>query len=616
MKLHATLAAAILSLLCAGSAMAQVGRIQHVEPQNWWVGFKNPTLQLMIHAQDIAKTQVSVDYPGVSIERITLVQNPNYVFLDLNISANTNPGIVPIKFMLKNKVVSTVQYELKARANGSAERIGFNCEDAIMLVMPDRFANGDPSNDNVSAMLEKADRSAPYGRHGGDFAGISQHLDYFTDLGMTALWLNPVQENNMEKSSYHGYAITDYSNVDARFGSNADFKALIKRCHEKELKVIMDMVFNHCGSNHWWMHDLPCSSWINQSQDNHEISNFRLSTQGDPHVAEVDLNRATKAWFDHTMPDMNLANPLVCNYFIQNSMWWIEEFGIDGIRQDTYPYPDKYAMAEWNKRINLEYPNFNMVGETWISSTAKVSYWQKDARNADGYNSELKTIMDFPLRDAICAAFNENVGWDTGMQRLYDVLADDYHYANTENLLVFAENHDCGRFLHCMQGNVDRQKMATAFLAAVRGIPQLYIGSEVLMDGDGGQHSEIRKDFPGGWAGDEQNFFTARPERENDMYEYTARLFKFRKTSEALCHGSLLHYLPQNNLYVLFRQTANENIMLILNASNEERTIDTKHYAQGLRGATKGHDVISDKNITTENLSVPAMSAALIKLNQ
>lgn len=615
MKLRITIIAALLAML-GSPAIAQTGRILHVEPQNWWVGFENPSLQLMIHAQDIAKTTVSVDYPGVSLESVTLVQNPNYVFLNLNISRAANPGIVPIKFMLKNKVVSTVQYELKARANGSAERVGFNSEDAVMLVMPDRFANGDPSNDNVSSMLEKADRNAPYGRHGGDFAGVSQHLDYFTDLGMTAIWLNPIQENNMPQSSYHGYAITDYSNVDARFGTNADFKALVGKCHDKGLKVIMDMVFNHCGSNHWWMHDIPCDTWINQSQANHEISNFRLSTQGDPHVAQVDLDRATRAWFDHSMPDMNLANPLVRDYFIQNSMWWIEEFGIDGIRQDTYPYPDKYAMAEWNKRINLEYPNFNMVGETWISSTAKVSYWQKDALNADGYNSELKTIMDFPLRDAICAAFNENVGWDTGLQRLYDVLADDYQYANTDNLLVFAENHDCGRFLHTMRGDVRKQKMATAFLAAVRGIPQLYIGSEVLMDGDGGQHSEIRKDFPGGWTGDTQNFFTARPEREDDMYQYTARLFKFRKTSQAIQHGTLLHYLPQNNLYILFRQTEKENVMLILNATDEVRTLDANHYSQGLRGATSGRDIISSQDVKVENLLVPAMSAMLIMLDK
>lgn len=615
MKQHLTLIFASLCLLCQAS-FAQVGPIQNVEPQNWWVDFQNPSLQIMIHAKDIAKASVSIDYPGVSLEQVVLVQNPNYVFLDLNISTNTAPGIVPIKFLLKNKVVATVQYELKARVNGSAERKGFSSEDVIMLVMPDRFANGDPSNDDVPSMLEKADRNAPYGRHGGDFAGISQHLDYFIDLGMTALWLNPVQENNMPQSSYHGYAITDYSNVDARFGSNADFKALIKKCHDHGLKVIMDMVFNHCGSNHWWMHDLPCSSWVNQSQANHEISNFRLSTQGDPHVAQVDLDRATRAWFDHSMPDMNLSNPLVCNYFIQNSMWWIEEFGIDGIRQDTYPYPDKFAMTKWNQRINAEYPDFNMVGETWISSTAKVSYWQKDARNTDGYNSELKTIMDFPLHDAICAAFNENVGWDTGLQRLYDVLADDYQYANTENLLVFAENHDCGRFLHTMNGDVRKQKMATAFLAAVRGIPQLYIGSEVLMDGDGAQHSEIRKDFPGGWTGDKQNFFTARPEREDDMYQYTARLFKFRQTSEALCHGSLLHYLPQNNMYVLFRQTDKENVMLILNATDELRTLDTNYYAQGLRSATKGHDIITNQDITVEKLTIPAMSAMLIKLNK
>ncbi|MCF0191154.1 MAG: glycoside hydrolase family 13 protein [Marinilabiliaceae bacterium] len=601
-------------LLCAISAYAQTSRIEHIEPNNWWVGMKNNNLQVMIHGKEIANNRVSIEYDGVSLNKTITVDNPNYLFLDLTIAPDAKAGLVPIKLTGNNKKVTTIQYELKSRASGSSERKGFTSEDAMYLIMPDRFANGDPTNDDIQGMLEKSNRNEPYGRHGGDLKGISQHLVYITGLGMTAIWLNPIQENNMPKSSYHGYAITDYSKIDARFGTNDDFKEFVAQCHANGLKVVMDMVFNHCGSNHWWMKDLPCRDWVNMSQDNHTISNYRLSTVSDPHAADVDRDLATRAWFDHTMPDMNLSNPLVRDYFIQNSIWWIENFGIDGIRQDTYPYPDKYAMAEWNRRVTEEYPLFNIVGETWISSTAKVAYWQRDVNNKDGYNSHLAVTMDFPLRDALCSALNEESGWSTGLQRIYDVLAEDYLYADPLNVLVFGENHDCGRLLHTVGGDIDKLKMATIFLATTRGIPQLYVGTEALMTGDGSRHCDIRTDFPGGWQGDSISYFTDMPSAQQDMYDFTAQIFKFRKSSEALQKGTLTHYVPQNDVYVYFREYGKERIMILMNNTSDSQTIDCQRFEQNLKGTRQGIDVMSNQHVNLENLSIKGRSALVIKL--
>jgi len=589
-----------------------------LEPSSWWIGFKNPVVQLMAYSEDIGLLRPEINYPGLTIKQIIGVENPNYLFIDVLIDEKAEPGMVEILFKDGNKVRKTMSLQLNKRKKGSAQRQGFNSSDAIYLLMPDRFANGDPTNDDVEGMLEKADRKAPYGRHGGDLKGIMNHLDYIADMGFTAIWINPVLENDMPESSYHGYATTDYYKVDPRYGTNEDYKKLVEMANSKGLKVIKDMIFNHCGSNHWWMNDLPSDNWINY--DGFVRSNYRLSTISDPNASMADLKLATEGWFDRSMPDLNLRNELLLNYLIQNSIWWIEYAGLQGIRQDTYPYPDKYGMAEWNKRINLEYPNFNIVGETWIGEPSKLCYWQKDFPNSDGFNSHLKTIMDFPLMDAMHIAFNEKGGgWSDGLIRLYNVLASDHLYPDINNMLVFPENHDVGRIYTILEEDLRKMKMITAFFATIRGIPQWYYGSEILMTGNGYDgHAHIRHDFPGGWPGDEINAFTSegRTDEQNEMVDYLSKILNFRKNSKAIHHGKTLHFVPENNVYVYFRYLDDEAVMVILNNSdNEARTISGKRFDEILSKYSRGIDVLTGENLSTlDSFKTDAKSAKIIEL--
>lgn len=612
-------AAAMLAISGPAAAQADGKIIRHLEPSNWWVGMQCPGLQLMVHGRDIGKTEVSISYHGVEVRSVERVENPNYLFVNLRLADTVEPGSFDIVFSYNKRVVTRARYELKPRAQGSAQRAGFGPDDAIYLIMPDRFANGNTANDTLPTMLEGVHRDAPYGRHGGDLAGVEQHLDYIRQLGMTAIWLNPVQENNMPQSSYHGYAITDYYAVDARLGTLDEYKRLVDQCHAKGLKMIMDMVFNHCGTNHWWMKDLPMTDWLN-SLDTYGRSSFRLSTVADPHVSKFDFYKTTRGWFDTSMADMNMANPYVQNYLIQNSIWWIETVGLDGIRQDTYPYPDKHGMARWQARLAQEYPNFNTVGEVWISQASKLCYWQKDFPASDGFNSNLPSLMDFPLQDAISRAFTEESGWSTGIMRLYDALADDYLYPNPDNMVVFGENHDVGRLLNLVGGKVENLKLATAFLATVRGIPQLYTGTEVLMAGNGFDgHCFIREDFAGGWPGDAADAFTAagRTPEQNDMFDFTARLFNFRLHSEALRRGRLIHFLPVNDVYVYFRIAPEQTVMVILNNGTSRQTLNTADYAEVLAGFTSGTDVVSGHAIDSLSyLGIDGKTAMVIDLKR
>lgn len=609
----------VCHLLMGHHAMAQKNKIElnRVEPMNWWVDMVNPELQLLVHGKSISATDVRISYPGVALKQVVKVENPNYLFLNLHIAPGTKPGAFNIEFVKDKKVLASYRYELKARHANSQMRQGFNASDAIYLIMPDRFANGDVSNDDMPGMLEKHDRQAPYGRHGGDLAGIAKHVDFIRDLGMTAIWLNPVQENNMPASSYHGYAITDYYKVDARFGTNEDFKSLVDKCHANGIKMIMDMVFNHCGTSHWWMADLPMADWINQWPE-FTRSNYRLSTISDPYVSKRDHALAAEGWFDNTMADLNLRNPFMLNYLIQNSIWWIEYVGLDGIRQDTYPYPDKHGMAVWAKRVAEEYPNFNIVGEAWIGQASKLCYWQKDFPNRDGFNSYLPSLMDFPLQEAMAKAFNEKAGWDSGLMRLYDVLADDHLYPNPLNMVTFGENHDVGRLLHLLNGNTKSLKMAMTFLATTRGIPQLYYGTELLMDGNGFDgHANIRFDMPGGWPGDAVNAFTrqGRTEAQNDMVDHISKIFNYRKGSEVLQKGNLLHFVPQDDIYVFFRYLGTRAVMVILNNNDAAKTIDGSYYSEFLQNYKGGSDVMTGESLTQLGaIVVDAKSSRVIEL--
>lgn len=594
-------------------------QIERVEPPFWWAGMQNQNLQLLVYGKDISNSRVTVNYPGIELVETVLVENPNYLFLNLRIKSEAKPGSVLINFQIGKKKPLEYRYELWERAKGSAERQGFNNSDVIYLLMPDRFANGNPANDNMPGMLEKADRTNPDGRHGGDLEGIRKNLDYFNQLGVTALWLNPVLENNMPAVTYHGYAITDFYKVDPRFGTNEDYRNLIVEANKKGLRIIKDMVVNHFGTNHWMLKDLPMKSWINQWPE-FTRSNYRGGTITDPYASQYDRKKMLRGWFDTTMADFNQDNPYVTNYLIQNTLWWIEYAGLDGIRMDTYPYSGREFMKKWMMAILAEYPNFSVVGEVWLNTSPQVAYWMEDACNADGYNSNLNYLFDFPLKYAIGSAFNENHGWSSGLSRLYESLSLDFLYKNPSNIVVFADNHDADRLFTVLQEDIRKYKMAMAFLMTVRGFPQIYYGTEILMTGlehDG--HGFIREDFPGGWDGDKTNVFL----RENlspdqtEAWDFLRKLLHWRKDKKVIHEGKTTHYVPEENVYVYFRYNDNESVMVILNNNDESRTLTTERFAENLQGYKSGTDLIHRTHFDQlRMISVPAKSARIIDLKK
>ncbi len=607
----------IFLLLFPLSIFAQDIKLERVEPPFWWIGFKKPDVQLLIYGKNIASATISIDYPGMVIKRINKVANPNYIFLDVTISKGTRAGIATMLFKSKDKVVGKYLYELKSRKKGSAERKGFSTSDVIYLLMPDRFANGDVSNDNIPGMVENADRRNQDGRHGGDIKGISDHLDYLQDLGVTSIWINPLLENNQPKYSYHGYSTTDYYKIDPRFGTNEDYVKLGEAVHQHGMKIIMDMIFNHCGSEHWWIKDLPSPDWLNQWPE-FTRSNYRAGTATDPYASRFDSIQFVCGWFDKTMPDLNQHNTFLKNYLIQNSIWWIEYVGLDGIRQDTHPYPFREMMAEWGKRVLEEYPDFNTVGECWMNWPASVAYWQKDARNKDGYNSWLPSVFDFPLYDAMNKAFAEVEGWNTGITRLYEILSQDFSYPNPSNIVVFADNHDVNRYLDTQADDVRKLKMAMAFVLTTRGIPQIYYGSEILMTtGVDKGHGSIRKDFPGGWLGDQNNAFTSqgRNDKENDMYNYIQTLLKWRNSKEVIHTGKLKHFIPADGIYTYFRYNAKNHVMVVFNNNEDIKTIETSRYNEFLKHYKSGTEIITGKSLTDlSKLTVPGKSVLIVDL--
>ncbi len=604
--------------LATGTLFAQKAGIR-VEPPNWWAGMKHSELQLMVYAKDIGHTRAAIDYPGVRLKESIAVENPNYLFLNLWLSPEVQAGSFDISFMQGRKTMHKISYDLMEREAGSALRQGFDNSDVMYLIMPDRFANGDPSNDNISGFREKADRSNPNGRHGGDLAGIANYLDYFESLGVSALWLNPVLENNMPAYSYHGYAITDFYKIDARFGSNEDFRLLTKKMSERGIKMIMDKVFNHFGTGHWWLDDLPMQNWIHQWPE-FTRSNYRGGTITDPYASEADKTLMLKGWFDTHMADFNQQNPFVATYLIQNSIWWIEFAGLSGIRMDTYPYSYKKFMADWMKRVNQEYPNFSVVGEAWLGSPSQVAYWQQNERNHDGYESNLDYIFDFPLKDALNQAFMEGNGWNTGVARIYETLSHDFVYENPFHSVVFIDNHDADRIYTRLGEDIRKLKMALAFLMTTRGVPQLYYGTELLMTGwehDG--HGHIREDFPGGWPGDEVNAFSreGRTGDQNDIWDYIAMLNHWRKNKDVIHSGKLTHYIPEDGIYVYFRYNDDESVMVVLNNNEEHRTFKTRRFAENLAAYRSGTDVLHRTYFDNlSEISMPPMSARIIQLSK
>ncbi|WP_297797383.1 glycoside hydrolase family 13 protein [uncultured Eudoraea sp.] len=563
-------------------------QINRVEPPNWWLGFKNSSLQLMVYGREIGVTTPSITYAGVSLDSFHRGDSPNYIFLDLKISENASPGIMEIQFTRgKGKAIS-YSYPLHERERSSEEFHGFDSSDAIYLVTPDRFSQGSPKIENVNGLLDiEIDRKNDYARHGGDIRGIINHLDYIAQMGFTALWPTPLLTNNMAESSYHGYAMTDFYEVDPRFGTLEDYVLLSDKASEYGIKLLMDQVANHCGLNHWWMSDLPFTDWINYQSEYQEgsdalVTNHRRTVNQDLYASKVDKDLMNNGWFVPSMPDLNQNNPFMANYIIQNSIWWIETLKLGGIRQDSYSYPDKEFMSRWAGSIMDEYPNFNIVGEEWTYNPLLVRYWQQGIINSDGYESNLKTTMDFPLQRRLIEAINEDEHGDSGLVKIYEGLANDFAYYDPSSILYFGDNHDMDRLYTQLYEDFEKMKMALAFIGLVPRIPQIYYGTEILLSNRDkpGDHGRIRSDFPGGWEGDEVNAFNGEglSTEQKEMQEFTRKLLNYRKGSTAIHEGKTIHFVPEDGVYVLFRQLKDETIMLILNKNDLPYALDLKRF--------------------------------------
>lgn len=598
-KLWLTLLAAFAFLgFCHAASSVEIKR---VAPNFWWADMKNPELQIMLYGEGIASSDVSVKGKKIILKETVRQDNPNYLFLYVDLS--DAPAQTFDIILTQGKKQTTIPYELKQRTRKGEDIKGFTSEDVLYLIMPDRFANGNPDNDIVEDMLEKkTDRNDPFARHGGDLAGIMQHLDYIADLGVTAIWLNPTQENDMPNGSYHGYAITDYYQIDRRFGNNEEFKELVDQAHGKGLKVVMDMIFNHCGSENYLFRDKPSKDWFNFRSEYVQTS-FKTASVMDIHASQYEKKIATDGWFTQVMPDLNQRNRHVARYLIQSSIWWIEYAGINGIRQDTHPYADYDFMSQWCKEVLDEYPYFNIVGETWLNSNVLVSYWQKDSKLAAPKNSNLPTVMDFPLQGLMNQAFDEETTeWAGGLYKLYDYQTQDLVYANPMNLLTFLDNHDTSRFSTTDEkaSNLNRYKQAITFLLTTRGIPQIYYGTEILMTGDKGKgDGDLRKDFPGGWQGDATDCFTAqgRTAQQNEAFDFTRKLLNWRKGNEVIGKGTLKHYSIQNGTYVYERRYGDRSIVVMMNGTDNEQTLNLTPYKEILPASTAA-DFISGQTVT------------------
>lgn len=625
-----------LGLMMATASAATT--ISRIDPTDWYAGMKDPCLQLMVYGKDVKNVkQVTTDYAGVKVDSIVRLDSPNYLLVYLNLQ-DAKAGQMTLNFDGKK-----VRYTLKDRAMRGEDHKGFSNADVLYLLMPDRFANGNPKNDVAKDMrTQVCDRTQPSLRHGGDLAGIEQHLDYFNQLGVTALWFTPILENDSPDqggfSTYHGYATTDYYRVDPRFGTNQDYARLVSEAHTHGLKVVMDMIFNHCGFEHPWVKDIPAKDWFNSPEwlsetkgnghdpmtgkstgDNKSKylqTNYKLTPVLDPYASDVDKRETIDGWFVPSMPDLNQRNPHLMRYLIQNSEWWIETIGIDGIRMDTYPYADRKAMALWMKTLDTEYPNFNAVGETWVAEPAYTAAWQKDSK-LSSMNSYLKTVMDFSFYDKLNQAKHEETDdWWKGFNRIYNSLCYDYLYADPSHVLAFIENHDTDRFLGNGKDSA-ALKQALALLLTINRIPQLYYGTEVLMSGTKEEtDGNVRKDFPGGFAGDTHNCFTAegRTKAENVMFQWESKLLHWRQGNELISKGKQTQFIPYKGIYVIARQYRNRTSLTILNGKRAEATMPVARYAEVIGKATTATDVITGRKIDlTHDITLQPREAIVVE---
>ena len=603
MKRYSLLLLSILFGLSTGFAAS----VDVVDPPFWWADMESKELQIMLYGSDIGDAKVEFKAQHSTLHEVVRLSNSNYLLLYVDME-KAKPEEFTISLTVDGKNIE-LPYEIKERNQMRTKAQGFDSSDVLYLIMPDRFANGDPSNDVVPGMLEgKVDRKDPDARHGGDIKGIVDNLDYIYDLGVTAIWLNPIQENDMPAGSYHGYATTDYYKVDPRFGSNEDFVELIDKAHDKGLKVVMDMIFNHCGSEHHFFKDKPTHDWFN-FQDNFKQTSYKTLPQFDPYASEVDKAEAVDGWFVEVMPDLNQRNRHVAQYLTQNSIWWIEYAGIDGIRQDTHPYADFDYMAEWCNLVREEYPDFTIVGETWLNTSVAVSYWQENSPVAYPKNSNLQVVMDFPLSYVMNRAFDEETtGWGQGLSAIYEYLSDDIVYNDPSNLLIFLDNHDTSRFYTTdeQKSDFNRYKQALGFMLTTRGIPELYYGTEILFAGDKGNGDGLlRADFPGGWAKDKTNAFNSsgRNKQEERVFQYTKKLLNWRKNTPVIANGKLKQFAPYYEVYTYVRYNEEAAVMVVLNGSSDSRKVDLNRYAEVLNGYSGAKDILSEKEVGLQTLT-------------
>ena len=611
----------VLFLLLLSGLMAKA-QIDRVEPPNWWVGFKDSSLQLLIKGEGISDMTPEIDYPGVSISKVNNGRSANYLFLDLLIDSGTKSGSFEIILVAKGKKKIKFNYVLKERVKSGDQYTGFDSSDVIYLITPDRFANADPKNDIVKGLKEeRIDRNDNYARHGGDIEGIIQHLDYIEDMGFTAIWPTPLLTNDMNKSSYHGYAITNLYEIDPRFGTLEDYIALSAKANKKGVKLIMDQVANHCGIEHWWMKDLPFNDWVNYQEsfeNGQEISysNHKRTINQDNYASKIDSKGMSDGWFVETMPDLNQKNPFMAKYLIQNSIWWIETANLGGIRQDTYPYPDKDFMSQWAGSIMNEYPNFSIVGEEWSLNPLLVGYWQNGANNSDGYDSNLRSTMDFPMQNNIVQGLKEDESWDTGFVKIYEGLANDFHYSSPKDIMIFPDNHDMDRIYTQLGENAVLTKMYMAYLLTLPRIPQIYYGTEILMQNSAkpGDHGLIRTDFPGGWKDDSVNGFTGMglTAEQKDMQQYLRLLLQFRKNNKAIHEGRVIHFSPKDGVYLMFRILDDDIVVLLLNKNTEAYELNLHRFKEIGLDDRALFDPITGKEIIWEGSMNLVQKGALI----
>lgn len=576
--------------------------ISRIDPLFWWTGMKNPELQLMVSGYNIADYSLSINYPGVKIKSVHPMESPNYMVVYLDVK-DAKPGKFTLNFSKGRKKLK-YDYELKARVGAPEDRVGFGSEDVVYLLMPDRFANGDEANDHLKMKYPYiTDRNNRGARHGGDIAGIIDNLPYLDDLGITTIWTTPVLENDMGEMSYHGYAATDYYRIDPRFGTNDDYARLASEMHKRGMKLIMDMVFNHCGSRHPWVIDPPMRDWFN-NYDHKVYTNHNKGAYYDPYVADIEKFEMTDGWFVDTMADMNQRNSFLADYLIQNSIWWIEYAKLDGIRQDTYPYPDVEMMKRWCDAVMTEYPNMNIVGEILITNPVGTAFWQRGSK-LNPIDTGLKSVMDFHLQSIATKAFNEETSWNTGLQTIFEHFSLDFCYPDIYNVMRLYENHDVDRFLHSYPENLGAYKQAVAVLLTVPGIPQLFYGQEILSSGTTQKHGYegIRPDMPGGWKGDKVNVFKGEglTDMQNEAYQYMRTLLQWRKGNEVISKGTMKHFMPRNGVYVYERRYGDKSAVVILNGVSKDNELSLEHYREILRDKKSGRDVITGRKVNLDN---------------